>query len=244
MNQYTKLLLLSSFTLFAATGCQEVNTDNAANWVITADNAEQIIGDVLAFKETSEAAAAATVADANTGLRTNRLLFSGLNCTTSGTFSVNIPTTEGDPITATFTNCDNGKGPNSGTVDLSVQGFGTTFVTTSLYLDLTADNTATSAVGSLILTHDFSVTGVAYTYDLDLTLNTANGTVTVVNQPEFTGLGLNPPDSGEMLITGPNNGHIRVTAIDGIAYIDIDADRDGTFEYIGSGVPWANLQPN
>lgn len=244
MNLYKKLFILSSFALLAATGCEEVSTDNATNWVITADNAEQIIGDVLAFKETSEVAADNTAADDNSGLRTNRLLISGLNCATSGTYSVNFPTIDGDPITATFTNCDNGKGPNSGTVDFSVQGFGTTFVTTSLNLNLTADNTATSAVGSLVLTHDFSVAGVAYTYDLDLTLNTPNGTVTVVNEPVFAGLGINPPDSGEMLITGPNNGHIRLTAVDGIAYIDIDADRDGTFEYTGSGIPWANLQNN
>ncbi|MDH5394259.1 MAG: hypothetical protein OEY11_13815 [Gammaproteobacteria bacterium] len=238
MNRYKTLLIITSLSLLAATGCEDISTsNNAHDWVVSADNAELIIADILAFKEATNTVSDSNASDSTSGLRSNRaLILTDLNCSVSGTYTLEI----GDPIIATFTDCDNGNGPATGSVNLSVQGFGTSFVTTSLNLDLTSADA--TAFGSLVLTHDFSTAGVPYTYDLDLTLNTAAGTVTVVNEPVFSGLGLNPPDAGEMLITGPNNGKIRLTAINGLAYIDIDADRDGTFEYIGTGIPWANLQ--
>lgn len=233
-------LLISTLLLLLSTGCSEEDNESTTtpfNWTISGSNADNVVKQIFSYQDSESTLSNTIASDPTTDLKSaqNKLITTDtpLPCNVSGSLS---STFTGDFFggdfswTMTFNACNSGDnaGPVNGSITItsaldSVSGD----VTGTIGLNLTSQGF--TIVGAVNSTTDGNTSSQTSTFNLTITAST--GTLTVVtNTPFVQNLGDLYPSAGQLVVTGPNNGKIRVTALTG-GSVQIEVDADGIAGY-------------
>ena len=247
MNFRNYLMAGLAASTIAITGCNDTEEENnpTFSWDITEANAEKIAAEVISMKDfMSDFNNTNTAADPEAGLKAkfgNLKFFDGTPqaCQVNGTIAITL--TE-STIGIAMNNCDqgDGEGPVDGSMSISSTATGSTEMTISFTVDMTAKGS--TMAGSLVLVGD-DATG-AYSFDMDMNLSSPEGSISIATDPAFAGVDFEPPYEGQTVITNlDTNAKLRVTAgLPSASQVTIEVDEDGNDVYETSITTlWTNI---
>ena len=243
------LFISSSLVLLSACSSEDEGTTvTPFDWTISESNADNIVKEAFALQNFDTDLSLNLTSNPDTNLKSAQNKFittpSPLPCEKSGTLNFDVT---GDFFSGNFTwvitlaACDNGdgEGPATGSVTIDSSADSLTNDTSStIAFNLTSQGATVTGDISVSVSGE---TG-SQTSGFNLAINSATGSLSVVtNQSFVTDFGALYPSSGQMTITGPNNGKILVTVVDtNEVTIEVDADGNGTYEF-GETKLWTAL---
>jgi len=205
-------------TLALTASCGGENDDTSGNpGLITEDSARQLAVMMMSFKDIPTAITTGKSATNIKSLTGSTKAIIQTNCSVSGNYTY-------DDVTGdwAFNNCDDGLGPVNGSSSTSTVG---TVTTSNFYITFNSGGAFInmSFTGSV----DSAPSG-AYDFDIDMSFSTPEGSLTIVTDPAFAGIGTNPPSSGSMLISA---GAAKIQVNAHLSHMEIKVDEDGDNVY-------------